>query len=130
MVKPLLDRTLRVRVSEEDLLELGKSANEQDISQAALARRYIREGLVQFDRKHLVLIEQIGFLQLQNDALQKLLEKSNALTAAALAGISLLEAERFDRFREGGKDLLKENIKSSFSVGSALSEGFDAGAFS
>lgn len=129
MTKPRLDRFLRVRVNDEDLDELKKTATERNLDQATLARIFIRDGLVQFDRKHLAQMEQIKFLQLQNDALQKLIEKSNTLTAAALAAVSLLESERFDRYKEGGKDRLKENIKSSFSVGAALNDGFESGAF-
>ena len=129
MLTPVLSQVIRIRVSEDDLAELNKAANERDISQSAMVRIYFREGLAKYDRKHTQLMEQIHLLKLQNEALQKLTETSNALSSAALAAVSLLEAERFDRHVTGGTDRLKGNIKTAFGVGTALAEGFKAGAF-
>ena len=129
MTTPLLDKQIHLRVSREDAIDLENSAKERDISQSELIRAYIREGNAKYDHKHTQLVDQIQHLQLQVNDLSESLRTSNAMSAATLAAIALLNIPRFDCHAADGTERLKGNIKAAISVGSAILEGYRRGAF-
>ena len=122
MLTPVLSSVLRIRVSDDDLAELDHAAQEQGITRTTLIRNFLQEGLSNFDRKHTQLMELVQALQLQ-------LETANALSAATLGAVALLETQRFDQYAAGGVERLKGTVKTAITVGEAVIEGFHRGAF-
>ncbi|NMM38352.1 MAG: hypothetical protein HHJ09_12765 [Glaciimonas sp.] len=120
---------MTIRLQKNEWEKIKEIAAKNKVKQTDIARMFIRDGLAQFDRKHIALMEKIMSLQMQIATLQESSEQSNILSAANLAAISLLNIDRIDGARENGRGRLKENVKTSLRLGKSLQEARASGAF-
>lgn len=125
----MLWKIFRVRLSEDDMAQLTKAAAQLEISTAAMARIYLREGFAEYDRKHEALLHRLTVMQDEIQALKSAQNVTTLLMASNLAAVSSCDVPRIDRKQAGAGERFKNSVKSSFQLGAVIEKSYLNGEF-
>lgn len=116
----MFDKTIKIRLSSEDIEDIGKAAKQAGVSPTAITRIYIREGLARFDRKHQELLEnQVDLMRLV-ESLRHDLEESLKLGAMNYAALAMLKGNRHDGETRADQHLVDDQIHAPALMGAAI----------
>lgn len=117
-----LDAQLTVRLTKEELEALQLKAERYQIPTAVLARQYVLEGLVEFDRKHEALVSGI-------ESLREDVRKGSDLAAAAIAAACLLKDVSHVPDKKEKLKTIKNHLDNSVILGNQILQYHDDGKF-
>lgn len=105
-------KTVIVRLTEAEYSVLADAAKASKSNMAALLRAYMHEGLAGFDRKHEVLLDEVG-------AIRNEVEMARNLAASAVGALALLNVPRHDA---AAIQDIKKNLNESFGLAKATDQ--------
>lgn len=110
--KQLKTKSIQVRLTSPEYDVLANKAAAQKTTMAALLRAYMHEGLAGFDRKHEVLLDEVG-------AIRNEVEMARNLAASAVGALALLNVPRHDA---AAIQDIKKNLNESFGLAKATDQ--------
>ena len=114
-------RNFQIRLSDDEIAEIEELAKSTKTTSSAVGRRFIRDGLSKFDRKHEILLEKM-------ESLRSLLDQANLLSAMSVTAVSFMDVSRIDGKVDAGQARVKSNIQAAIKMGRVIKEMSDIGA--
>ena len=113
------DKHTSLRLNDEDKKELKKAAKAAGVSESALLRTFMHEGLAGYDRRHEDLLQRIK-------SLEEHFSQVHELTAVVASLVAALDVQR----KPDEKALeISDNLKQGFVISKAVLFGQKKGLF-